>query len=77
MTNDINRRLFANPLFWVDKQVALEVALADGTVLDKNRPFAMNEAGEARRMVEQFISNGEISQAEVDKEIAFQKGLPA
>ena len=77
MTNDINRTLFANPLFWVDKQVALEIALADGSVLDKNRPHAMAEANQARRAVEKFITDGKITQAEVDKEIAFQKGLDA
>ena len=71
--NDINRRLFANPLFWVDKQCALERALADGTVLEMNRPHALAELGQAQAKVRTFIAAGKITRAEVDAEIALQK----
>ena len=71
-TNDeIKRRLFANPLFWVDKQVALETALEDGTIPvgDSNLPYVVSELAEARFKITAYINSGKITQAEVDAEI--------
>ena len=70
----VDRRLSANPLFWVDKRVALETALIDGTVLEMNRAYANAEIADAKVKIATFIVEGKITQAEVDQEIAFQKG---
>ena len=70
----VDRRLSANPLFWVDKRVALETAFIDGTVLEMNRAYANAEIADAKVKIATFIVEGKITQAEVDQEIAFQKG---
>ena len=59
---DIKRRLFANPIFWVDKECALARALADGTVPE----------GDINRSTVEAELNGAITQADVDAEKAAQ-----
>ena len=73
-SSDIKRRLFANPIFWVDKECALARALADGTVPegDINRSTVEAELTEARGKVRGFLANGAITQADVDAEKAAQ-----
>ena len=72
--DDIRRRLFANPIFWIDKMVALQTALDAGTVDDMNRATVEAEMEEARAKVEGFLRDGKITQADVTAEVALQRG---
>ena len=72
--DDIKRRLFANPIFWVDKMVALQMALDAGEVDDMNRAIVEVELKEAREEVANALSTEMITQAEVDAEVALQRG---
>ena len=66
---DIRKRLFANPVFWIDKDVALTRYLED----DPGDPVITAERDAARARVRQFVSDGSITQAAADAEYAFQK----
>ena len=74
MTDDIKQRLSADPIYWIDKQVALETALADGEIADANKIWAAAEIAQAKAKVKDFLASGKITQAEVDAEVALQKG---
>ena len=73
--DDIKRKLFANPMFWVDKMCALQTALDDDTFPpdDPNHSHVVAELAEAEQKVNQLILQGKVTKEDVAAEIKFQE----